>query len=214
MMSTEIPAPGQRTALVTGVSHDGIGGALATELQRQGYFVFCTGRRAETIAPFQKPGFSTLQVDVTSTKSVLAAAESVSQVTGGRLDVLVNNAGIATHFPALDLDVDGAVHTMFDANVLGVMRMVKAFGHLLIKAKGTVVNIGSIAPIVPLAFSSAYNATKAALHAYGDSLSMEMKPFEYARINIVGPALILIANIIPQCQGRHHDHGQYQEWHQ
>jgi 1-acylglycerone phosphate reductase len=47
---------------------------------------------------------------------------------------------------------------------------------MLVKAKGTVVNIGSVAPIVPMVFSSAYNASKAALHAYGDSLAMEMRP--------------------------------------
>ena len=177
-MSKERPAPGQPTALVTGVSEDGIGGALATELHRQGYFVFCTSRRPEAVETFQRPGFSTVQVDVMSTQSTLTAVETVSQLTGGKLDVLINNAGIATHVPALDLDVDGAVHDMFNANVLGVMRMVKAFGTLLIRAKGTIINIGSVAPILPLAFSSAYNATKAALHAYGDCLSMEMKPFE------------------------------------
>lgn len=92
--------------------------------------------------------------------------------------MLVNNAGAAAHVPALDLDIDGVVRNMFEVNVFGVMRMIKAFSGLLIKAEGCIVNIGSIAPIVPLVFSSAYNATKAALHAYGDCLRIELAPFK------------------------------------
>lgn len=90
--------------------------------------------------------------------------------------MLINNAGSAVHVPALDLDIEGAVKNMFDVNVFGVMRMVKACGPMLIVSEGCIVNVGSIAPIVPLAFSSAYNATKAALHAYGDALKLEMEP--------------------------------------
>jgi 1-acylglycerone phosphate reductase len=122
-----------------------------------------------------------LELDVTSTASIAAATATVASLTDGgsgfgKLDVLINNAGTGTHRPTLDLDVDGTVANMFDVNVLGVMRMVQQFAPMLVKAKGTVVNIGSVAPIVPMVFSSAYNASKAALHAYGDSLAMEMRP--------------------------------------
>lgn len=174
---TEGPRDGQKTALVTGVTTTGIGGALAAELCKAGYFVFCTARRAEALDAFQQPGFKTILLDVTSTESVQAGAALVSSLTGGRLDILVNNAGVATHLPALDIEIDKTVRAMFEVNVLGAMRMVQCFSRLLIEAKGTIVNIGSIAPILPLPFSSAYNSTKAALHAYGDSLEMEMKPF-------------------------------------
>ncbi|KAG6040274.1 hypothetical protein E4U41_001061 [Claviceps citrina] len=172
----ERPAPGRKTALVTGAGIGGIGGSLATELHNAGYFVFCAVRRTSAIGDLLQPGMAAVELDVTSTESVAAAVKTVSAVAGGRLDVLVNNAGLATHRPALDLDVDGVVASMFDVNVLGVMRVVKAFADLLINARGCIVNIGSIAPIIPLAFSSAYNASKAALHAYGDSLHMELKP--------------------------------------
>ena len=66
---------------------------------------------------------------------------------------------------------------MLDTNVLGPMRMVQTFLPLLIAAKGRIVNIGSIAPVVTLPFSSAYNASKAALHAYGDTVRVELAPF-------------------------------------
>ena len=177
---TERPQPGQKTALITGAGVGGIGGALATELHSQGYFVFCAVRRPDSIAELLKPGMVVVKLEVTETASVEAAAAQVAAVTGGTLDVLVNNAGVVKHRPALDSDIDGDVRHVLEVNVLGPMRVVKAFGKQLIAAKGCIVNIGSIAPIVPLAFSTSYNATKAALHAYGDTLSMEMKPFGYA----------------------------------
>lgn len=174
---TERPEPGQKTALITGAGVGGIGGALAVELHAKGYFVFCAVRRPESITEMLKPGMVAVSMEVTSTESIRAAADEVAQVTGGRLDVLVNNAGTVKHRPAMDMDVDGDVRHLFDVNVLGPMRVVQAFGKQVIAAKGCIANIGSIAPIVPLAFSSGYNSTKAAIHAYGDSLSMEMKPF-------------------------------------
>ncbi|KHN94421.1 NAD(P)-binding domain protein [Metarhizium album ARSEF 1941] len=173
------PRADQKVALVTGAGAGGIGGALATELHAAGYFVICAVRRLGAASELLKPGIVAVELDVSSTASVSAAARSVAAMANDELHVLVNNAGSATHRPALDLDVDGVVASMFDVNVLGVMRVVKAFSRLLVNAKGggCIVNIGSVAPIVPLAYSSAYNATKAALHAYGDSLRMELKPF-------------------------------------
>ncbi|TQW00856.1 hypothetical protein V2A60_001897 [Cordyceps javanica] len=182
---TERPQPGQKTALITGAGVGGIGGALATELHSQGYFVFCAVRRPDSITEILKPGMVVVKIEVTETESVETAAAQVAAVTGGTLDVLVNNAGVVKHRPAMDSDIDGDVRHVFDVNVLGPMRVVKAFGKQVIAAKGCIANIGSIAPIVPLAFSTSYNATKAALHAYGDALSMEMKPFGVDVVTIV-----------------------------
>lgn len=176
---TQRPEPGQKTALVTGAGVGGIGGALATELHRQGYFVFCAVRRPESITELLKPGMAVVKIEVTSTESIEAAAAEVAAITGGTLDVLINNAGNARHRAAMDMDIDGVVRDLFDVNVLGPMRVVKAFGKQVIAAKGCIANIGSIAPILPLAFSSSYNSTKAAIHAYGETLSMELKPFGY-----------------------------------
>ncbi|KAG6003792.1 hypothetical protein E4U43_000861 [Claviceps pusilla] len=181
----ESPTGGRKTALVTGSGIGGIGGSLATELHNAGYFVFCAVRKPSAIDDLLQPGMMAVELDVQSTESVAAAVKTVSAVADGRLDVLINNAGFATHRPALDLDVDGVVASMFDVNVLGVMRMVKAFSDLLINAKGCIVNIGSVAPIMPLVYSSAYNATKAALHAYGDSLHMELKPLGVDVLTII-----------------------------
>ncbi|KAJ6443957.1 NADPH-dependent 1-acyldihydroxyacetone phosphate reductase [Purpureocillium lavendulum] len=189
--------PGQKVALVTGATPGGIGGALAIQLHKAGFFVVCALRRPSVAESILQPGLVAVALDVASSASVTSAAKEVSSLTDGRLDLLINNAGVATHLPALDLDVDGMVNDMFNVNVLGVMRMVKAFSPLLINSKGTVVNIGSVAPLVPLPFSTAYNATKAALHAYGDGLRMELALFGVKVItiitggvksNIVGPS--------------------------
>jgi len=116
---------------------------------------------------------------------VRAARDEVARLTGGKLDILVNNAGLGIPTPATDLEIDTVVKAMFEVNVYGVMRMVQEFVHLLIAAEGTIVNIGSVAAVMPYVFGSAYNATKGALHSYGDTLRVEMKPFNVKVMTIV-----------------------------
>lgn len=68
---------------------------------------------------------------------------------------------------------------MFEVNLFGVMRMVQEFAPLLIAGgDGRIVNIGSIAGVMPYPFGSSYNASKAALHSYGNTLRLEMAPFK------------------------------------
>lgn len=77
------------------------------------------------------------------------------------------------------MDIDFAeVQSVFDTNVFAVMRMCKEFSPLLIEAKGTIINIGSLAGVIPYVFGSVYNATKAALHSYSETLRVELAPFE------------------------------------
>jgi NAD(P)-dependent dehydrogenase (short-subunit alcohol dehydrogenase family) len=63
--------------------------------------------------------------------------------------------------------------------------MCKAFAPLVIAAKGTIVQIGSIAALMPYVFGSAYNASKAALHAYSSTLRVELAPFDVKVITVV-----------------------------
>ena len=65
------------------------------------------------------------------------------------------------------------------------MHMCKAFSPLLIRARGTIVQIGSVAGVIPYVFGSVYNASKAALHAYSDSLRIEVAPFGISVITVV-----------------------------
>lgn len=68
---------------------------------------------------------------------------------------------------------------LFDVNFFGPMEMVQAFvGLLIASGRGRVVQIGSIAAIAPIPFGAVYNASKAALHSYGDTLRVELAPFK------------------------------------
>lgn len=84
---------------------------------------------------------------MTSAESLAAAAAAVSEQTGGRLDYLVNNPGLQFVGPLLDFDLRRA-RDMYEVNVLGAVAAVKAFAPLIIAAKGTVVNIASIAGLM------------------------------------------------------------------
>ncbi len=140
------------TALITG-ANKGIGFEIARGLGRKGFRVAVgardTGRREEAVERLRADGIEAFGValDVTSDESVAAAAETIAQ-TAGRLDVLVNNAGISgtydggvQHPTTLDLDV---VRTVLDTNVFGVVRVTNAMLPLLQRASAPrIVNMSS-----------------------------------------------------------------------
>ena len=98
--------------------------------------------------------------------------------------MLINNAGINFTVPCLDVNISEA-KAVFDTNVWAVMRLCQVFAPQLIQAKGTIVMIGSLGAILPYAFGCVYNASKAALHAYANTLRVELAPFDVKVITIV-----------------------------
>lgn len=117
------------------------------------------------------------------------AAVSIISVRSLRITALfltnsVNNAGVSYVVPALDINLDEA-RKLFDVNVFGIMRMCQVFSPLLIQAQGTIVMIGSLSGVIPMVFSSVYNASKAALHAYANSLRVELAPLGVKVITVV-----------------------------
>lgn len=86
--------------------------------------------------------------------------------------------------PALDLEPD-QIRAVFETNVFGVMLMCKTFAPLLINAKGTIVQIGSLAAVMSYVWGAAYGATKAALHNYSNSLRLELAPFDVRVVTVV-----------------------------
>ncbi|VUC37201.1 unnamed protein product [Clonostachys rosea] len=100
---------------------------------------------------------------------------------------------------ATDTDV-GEVEKMFAVNLFGPMRMIRHFHPLLIKGKGTVVNIGSVGGIVPYVYGSSYNASKAALHHWGNTLRVELKPLGVNVVNIISGEVS--SNILKRDQSR------------
>jgi 1-acylglycerone phosphate reductase len=145
----------RKTCLVTGCSGGGVGSALAEAFKDKGYHVFATARSISKIPEslHAAPHVTVLALDVTSSDSIAAAVEIVKTQTGGRLDVLINNAGHGLNMPALDTPVSQA-RELFEANFFGVLEMVQAFRHMLIKAKGAIVNNSSMGGFQPIPFIS------------------------------------------------------------
>ncbi|KAK6362291.1 hypothetical protein TWF730_005987 [Orbilia blumenaviensis] len=174
----------RKTVLITGAGVGGIGGCLAQEFHQKGYRVFATARRPETLEPLSKLGIELLSLDVTKPDSIAACKSQVESLANGKLDILINNAGRNYTMPALDLSIS-EVREMFETNVFGVMAVTQAFAPLLINARGKIVMIGSLAGIMPYAFGASYGASKAAIHAYCNTLRVEMKAFGVEVINVV-----------------------------
>lgn len=108
----------------------------------------------------------------------------VEALTGGGLHYLVNNAGQNYTIPALSVTLP-EIHQIFSTNLFAVMHICSAFSPLLIRSRGTIVQIGSVAGVIPYVFGSVYNASKAALHSYSDSLRVELAPFGVNVITVV-----------------------------
>ncbi|KAI8819644.1 NADPH-dependent 1-acyldihydroxyacetone phosphate reductase [Fimicolochytrium jonesii] len=175
----------KQTVLITGCSDGGIGHALAQRFHKGGYRVFATARRLEAMKDLAASGIETLVLDVTKADSVAAVLAEVTTRTNGKgLDYLINNAGQPFASPALDVDIDGA-KAMFETNLWGTIRMNTAFQHLLLTAQGTIVHVGSVAGYIPFIFGAAYNASKAALHAYSNTLRLEVGPLGIKVMTIV-----------------------------
>ncbi|CAK4033923.1 NADPH-dependent 1-acyldihydroxyacetone phosphate reductase [Lecanosticta acicola] len=176
-------ANNRKTVLITGTS-SGIGHALAREFHSKGLRVFATARKTDSIRDLAEQGIETLALEVTDGASIQTLKEEIASRTGGTLDLLVNNAGRNYTVPALDVEID-EIRQTFEANLFGVMRMCQSFAPLLIEAKGTIVQIGSLAGIMPYVFGAVYNASKGALHSYSDTLRVELAPFDVRVVTVV-----------------------------
>ncbi|EIM89235.1 NAD-P-binding protein [Stereum hirsutum FP-91666 SS1] len=159
-------------------SEGGLGEALVREFQRRGYKVFATARRTESMQTLDElPNVTQLFLDVTDLGSIRGAKILIEEETGGRLDVLVNNAGIAHPYAITDCSLSDVKH-VFDVNVFSQFTMVQEFLPLLRASDDArIILVGSQAGIAPVPFGAAYNASKAALISFGDTLRVELKPF-------------------------------------
>ncbi|KAF1827162.1 NAD(P)-binding protein [Dissoconium aciculare CBS 342.82] len=173
-----------KSVLITGCSPGGIGHALAREFKSKGLRVFATARKTETISDLAALGIETLSLEVTDQSSIEALLEEIKTRTGGSLDILVNNAGRNYTVPALHVEME-EIRQTFETNVFSVMRICQLFAPLLINAKGTIVQIGSVAAIIPYVFGSVYNSSKAALHGYTTTLRVELAQFDVRVVTVV-----------------------------
>jgi len=169
-------------ALVTGAS-SGIGYATAKALQKAGFRVFGTSRRA---AAERSDGVTMLICDVTDDASVAKLVDDVL-AEAGRIDLLVNNAGIGLVGGAEESSTAQA-QALFDVNVFGVLRVTNAvLPTMRRQAQGRIINMSSILGLIPSPYNAIYSASKHAIEGYSESLDHELRTWGI-RVALVEPA--------------------------
>jgi uncharacterized oxidoreductase len=179
-----------RTILITGGSA-GIGLAFALKFLELGNEVIVTGRRQSALdaVKAQHPKLHTIQSDVADAAQIAALAERLKR-DFPKLDVLMNNAGVGRTKnladPADDLD---ALVSEVETNVAGLIRMTASLTDILIRNRGTVINVSSALAFVPAPAMPIYSATKAAVHSYTQSLRFQMEDKGVEVIDLMPPAV-------------------------
>ncbi|KAH7360323.1 hypothetical protein BKA65DRAFT_182629 [Rhexocercosporidium sp. MPI-PUGE-AT-0058] len=175
----------RKTVLITGCSNGGLGAALAVAYNKSGYRVFATARNPSKMISLKSTGIETLTLDVLSDESISACVAEVTTLTGGTLDVLVNNAGAQYNMPISDLSITEA-KKIFDLNVWSCISTIQAFLPLLMEAESgaLIVNHTSVGSIAGLPFQAAYNASKAALAMFSDILRLELEGFNIRVVDL------------------------------
>jgi NAD(P)-dependent dehydrogenase (short-subunit alcohol dehydrogenase family) len=171
--------------LVTGAS-SGIGEAIALAFAVAGAKVYGTARTEEALAEVRArhPQVNWVRLDVRDGIAARGAVEGVVK-HAGRLDVLVNNAGVARPGPLQGTRAED-VALQFETNVYGLTYVTQAALPALQEAKGSIVNIGSAAGHKPTPGLSLYAASKAAVESLTISWALELAPHR-VRVNAIAP---------------------------
>jgi NAD(P)-dependent dehydrogenase (short-subunit alcohol dehydrogenase family) len=168
-----------RTVLVTGTS-TGIGRAVALELERRGFSVYAGVRRtqdAESLLAAAGGKLTPVMLDVTRPEQVAETARLIEGEVGeAGLFGLVNNAGINVSGPLEFLPPED-LRRQFEVNLFGQLAVTQALLPLLRRARGRVVNIGSVSGWSAMPLVGPYCASKFALRALNDSLRLELRPW-------------------------------------
>lgn len=170
----------RRVVLITGTS-SGFGKACALHLSQSGYRVYGTSRSADfnrkTVATTpDDASFKTIPMDVQDTSSVAKGISHILEIEG-RIDVVVNNAGIATAGAIEEVSI-AEMKDQFETNLFGVLRVCQAIlPQMRNRKSGCIINISSIGGVMGIPFQGAYSASKFALEGMTEALRIEVKPF-------------------------------------
>lgn len=172
-------------AIVTGCS-SGFGEALARGFTTAGFSVVATVRDPHSLAASLRGSVDVVTLDVTDQASRAAAVDAVVE-RHGRIDVLVNNAGVS-FFGALEDTPGPVLHQMFDTNFFGPLALSALVLPVMRRqGAGRIVNITAIGAILCTPFLGAYCASKHALDAAATAMDVEVRPFG-VRVSSVLPA--------------------------
>lgn len=174
--------------LITGCS-TGFGRELAKELLTNGYQVAVTARNvadiADIVAAYPDTAMS-IRLDVTDAQQIVQAVKSTID-RFGRIDVLVNNAGIG-YFGAIEESEEAEVRRMFEINVFGLARMTQeVLPHMRRQKSGHILNVASIGGLRSFPGVGFYNATKYAVDGLSESLAKEVAPLGI-KVTVIAPS--------------------------
>lgn len=168
-----------KVVLITGGS-SGIGKSIGEFLQHKGFVVYGTSRNPERIL---NSVFPLIALDVRNTDSILLAVAKVIEISG-RLDVVINNAGVGITGPLEEIPTE-EIKNNFETNLFGPIEVMKAvLPQMRTQKSGLIINITSIAGYMGLPYRSVYSASKGALELITEALRMEVKPFGIQITNV------------------------------
>ena len=197
-----------KAVLITGCS-TGIGRATAERLAKNGWTVYASARKPETIEDLEQAGCKTLALDVTDEESMRAAVEQVERAEGA-VWALVNNAGYSQSGALESLPMD-QLRRQFETNVFGLLRMCQlVLPKMREERDGRIVNLSSMAGRLTFPGGGAYHATKWAVEALSDVLRFEVAGFGIHAV-VIEPGLIRteFGNAAVGSMSEIHDEGPY-----
>lgn len=169
--------------VVTGVS-SGIGRVTAEKFASLGFRVFGTVRQMEKTQPIT--GVELIAMDVRENVSVQRGIQTIIE-KAGQIDILVNNAGVSVVGAVEETSLEEAL-ALFDTNVMGILRTVKAtVPYMRVKRSGQIINISSVLGFLPAPYMGVYAASKHAVEGLSESLDHEVRQFGI-RVMLVEPA--------------------------
>ena len=161
----------KKVVFITGIS-SGFGKSTAEYLAQKGHVIYGTSRKDIDV----EDRINVLKADVTDVDSVKAAIETVLQKEG-RIDILINNAGMGISGP-VETALSDDIRLQMRTNFMGAVNVIQAVLPAMRKQKsGTIINISSIGGLMGLPFQGFYSASKFAIEGISEALRMELKPF-------------------------------------
>jgi NAD(P)-dependent dehydrogenase (short-subunit alcohol dehydrogenase family) len=177
-----------KAVLITGCS-SGIGHATALLLVREGWTVYVTARRPDTLSDLQAAGCKTLPLDVTDETSMSAAVNAVIAAEGA-VGVLINNAGYSQSGAVESVPLD-QVRRQFETNVFGLIRMCQlVLPGMRDQRWGRIVNLSSMGGRLTFPGGGLYHGSKYAVEAISDALRFEVQGFG-VEVIVIEPGLIV-----------------------
>lgn len=164
----------KESILITGCS-SGIGYYCAKQLHQVGYTVVASCRRPDDVERLRNEGLHCVQLDVRDPDSIHQALDACLALTGGRLDILFNNAAYGQPGALEDLPTN-ALRQQFETNLFGWHELTRAVIPLMLsQGGGKIVQNSSVLGLVAMKYRGAYNASKFALEGYSDTLRLELQ---------------------------------------